>query len=84
MSGANLSLSLEVRRSHSLSAGRASPGDGTYLSIRHHIWRPSRGTTIAAFFDELKLFGFVEGKNLDVVPGGFNLREDQYAEYART
>jgi putative tryptophan/tyrosine transport system substrate-binding protein len=39
---------------------------------------------IAAFFDELKLFGFVEGKNLDVLPGGFNLREDQYAEYART
>ena len=39
---------------------------------------------IAAFFDELKLLGFAEGKNLNVAPGGFNLRNDQYAEYART
>ncbi len=39
---------------------------------------------VMALFDELKLFGFVEGKNLDVVPGGFSLRNDQYAEYART
>jgi len=38
---------------------------------------------IVAFFDELKLFGFVEGQNLDIVPGGFNLRNDQYADYAR-
>jgi hypothetical protein len=30
---------------------------------------------IAAFFDELKLFGFVEGKNLNIIPGGFNLRQ---------
>jgi hypothetical protein len=37
-----------------------------------------------ALFDELKLFGFVEGQNLSVAPGGFNLRRDQYAEYART
>ena len=39
---------------------------------------------IAAFFDELKLLGFVEGQNLSLVPGGFNLRDDQNAEYART
>ena len=37
---------------------------------------------IIGFFDELRLFGFVEGQNLTVVPGGFNLRSDQYAEYA--
>jgi putative tryptophan/tyrosine transport system substrate-binding protein len=37
-----------------------------------------------AFFDELKLLGFVENKNLEVVPNGFNLREDQYGGYART
>jgi ABC-type uncharacterized transport system substrate-binding protein len=37
-----------------------------------------------AFFDELKLFGFVEGQNLSLAPGGFNLRSDQYAEYATT
>src|SRR5215475_1288972 len=45
----------------------------------------SRETSrIMAFFAELKLLGFVENKNLDVIPNGFNLREDQYAEYART
>jgi putative ABC transport system substrate-binding protein len=37
-----------------------------------------------AFFDELKLFGFVEGQNLSLLPGGFNLRSDQYVEYVRT
>jgi putative ABC transport system substrate-binding protein len=49
------------------------------------IYGGSRETPrIAAFFDELKLLGFAEGKNLNVAPGGFNLRNDQYAEYART
>jgi putative ABC transport system substrate-binding protein len=37
-----------------------------------------------AFFDELKLLGFVEGKNLGVVPGGFDLGIDHFAEYAKT
>jgi putative ABC transport system substrate-binding protein len=49
------------------------------------IFGGSRQTPrIVAFFDELKLLGFVEGKNLSVAPGGFDLRKDQYAEYART
>ena len=49
------------------------------------IYGGSRETPrIAAFFDELKLLGFAEGKNLNVARGGFNLRNDQYAEYART
>jgi putative tryptophan/tyrosine transport system substrate-binding protein len=39
---------------------------------------------IVTFFDELKLLGFVEGKNLNIVSGGFDLRSDQYTEYART
>ena len=39
---------------------------------------------IVAFFDELKGLGFVEGQNLNIVPGGFDLRNDQYAEYAMT
>jgi putative ABC transport system substrate-binding protein len=37
-----------------------------------------------AFFDELKLLGFVEGKNLNVVPGGFELGPDHLADYAKT
>jgi putative ABC transport system substrate-binding protein len=39
---------------------------------------------IVAFFDELKWLGFVEGHNLQIVAGGFGLREDQFAETAAT
>ena len=39
---------------------------------------------MVAFFDELKLFGFVEGQNLKIVAGGFELRDDQFAEVAAT
>jgi putative ABC transport system substrate-binding protein len=39
---------------------------------------------MVAFFDELKVLGFIEGQNLKIVVGGFNLRDDQYAEVAAT
>jgi putative ABC transport system substrate-binding protein len=39
---------------------------------------------IVAFFDELKGLGFVEGHNLQIVAGGFGLREDQITEAAAT
>ena len=39
---------------------------------------------IVAFFDELKGLGFVEGHNLQIVAGGFGLREDQSTEVAAT
>jgi putative tryptophan/tyrosine transport system substrate-binding protein len=39
---------------------------------------------IAAFFDELKGFGFVEGQNVKIVAGGFDVRDDQSAEVAAT
>jgi hypothetical protein len=45
---------------------------------------PREAVRVVTFFDELKLLGFVEGKNLSIVPGGFDLRSDHYAEYART
>ena len=45
---------------------------------------PREAPRVVTFFDELKLLGFVEGKNLNIVPGGFDLRNDHYAEYART
>ncbi len=32
---------------------------------------------IVAFFDELRLNGFVEGRNLDVIPDGFDVGRDQ-------
>jgi putative tryptophan/tyrosine transport system substrate-binding protein len=45
---------------------------------------PREAPRIAAFFDEFKVFGFTESQNLTVVAGGFGLRRDQFAEYART
>ena len=39
---------------------------------------------MVAFFDELKLSGFVEGQNLKIVAGGFELRDDQFSEVAAT
>jgi putative ABC transport system substrate-binding protein len=39
---------------------------------------------MVAFFDELKVLGFVEGQNLKIVVGGFGLREDQFADVAAT
>jgi putative ABC transport system substrate-binding protein len=32
---------------------------------------------IVAFFDELRLSGFVEGQNLEIIPGGLDVRRDQ-------
>src|SRR5262249_39356969 len=45
---------------------------------------PSAGQTrpVEAFFDELRLNGFVEGKNLSVVPGGFESTDENLAERA--
>jgi putative ABC transport system substrate-binding protein len=39
---------------------------------------------MAAFFDELKVFGFVEEQNLNVVAGGFDLHDDQFPGVAAT
>src|SRR5580700_7636953 len=39
---------------------------------------------MVAFFDELKALDFVEGPNLKIVAGAFDLREDQYADVAAT
>ena len=39
---------------------------------------------MVAFFDELKVLSFVEGQNLKIVAGGFDLREDQFADVAAT
>jgi putative ABC transport system substrate-binding protein len=36
---------------------------------------------LVAFFDELRLNGFSEGQNLEVIPGGLNIRNEQVAEH---
>ena len=45
---------------------------------------PREAPRVVAFFDELKLFGFVDCKNLNVVPGGFDLGTNHFAECAKT
>src|SRR5438876_7133355 len=37
---------------------------------------------IVAFFDELRVNGFVEGQNVSVVPGGFDVPIARFAEVA--
>jgi putative tryptophan/tyrosine transport system substrate-binding protein len=39
---------------------------------------------VVAFFDELRLNGFIEGQNLEVIPGGFDIRNEQVAEQVAT
>jgi putative ABC transport system substrate-binding protein len=41
--------------------------------LRSHRQLPA----YVAFFDELRLHGFVEGNNLDVLPGGFDVEREQ-------
>jgi len=36
---------------------------------------------LVAFFDELRLHGFIEGQNLEIIPGGLDLRNEQVAEH---
>ena len=43
---------------------------------------PRETPAIAVFFDELRVNGFIEGQNLTVVPGGFDVRNEQLAEQA--
>jgi putative ABC transport system substrate-binding protein len=45
---------------------------------------PRDAPEVAAFFDELKANGFVEGQNLSVLPGGFEVPIDQLDEVADT
>jgi len=39
---------------------------------------------MVAFFDELKVLGFVDGQNLKLVVDGFDLRDDQFGDVAAT
>jgi putative tryptophan/tyrosine transport system substrate-binding protein len=43
---------------------------------------PRTAPAITAFFDELRQNGFAEGDNLTIIPGGFEVTDDQLAEQA--
>jgi putative tryptophan/tyrosine transport system substrate-binding protein len=45
---------------------------------------PRASPRMVAFFDELKVLGFVDGQNLKIEAGGFDLSESQFADVAAT
>jgi ABC-type uncharacterized transport system substrate-binding protein len=45
---------------------------------------PKDRPPVAAFFDELRLNGFLEDQNLEILAGGFDVRDEQVAELAAT
>jgi putative ABC transport system substrate-binding protein len=59
-------------------AARAQQSDHTYR-LGFLIPTSRQTPAVAAFFDELRLNGFIEGQNLTVVPGGFDVRNEELA-----
>jgi len=43
---------------------------------------PKDGPPVAAFLDELHLNGFIENQNVEILPGGFGVRDEQLVELA--
>jgi putative ABC transport system substrate-binding protein len=60
-------------------AARAQEAGRTYR-IGFLVPHAREAPWVVAFFDELRLSGFIEGQNLIVVPGSFNVRDDRLAE----
>jgi putative ABC transport system substrate-binding protein len=55
---------------------------GRIYRIGFLIPTPRDRPPVVAFFDELRLNGFIENQNLKVVPGGFDARDEQFVELA--
>src|SRR3984957_14956231 len=60
---------------------RAQESGRTYR-LGFLIPTPRESAVVAAFFDELRRNGFVEGQNLIVIPGGFAIPNDQITSFA--
>jgi putative tryptophan/tyrosine transport system substrate-binding protein len=60
-------------------AGRAQ-APGRIYHIGFLIPSPRDRPPVAALFDELRLHGFIENQNLEVLPGGFGFRNEELAE----
>src|SRR5436190_22146196 len=63
-----------------LGAQAQEPGRIYRLGFLHAS--PRHAGPMLALFDELRLNGFVEGQNLEVLPGGFEVGNDHLAELA--
>jgi putative tryptophan/tyrosine transport system substrate-binding protein len=62
-------------------AARAQDNGRTYR-LGFLLPTTRQSSPVEALFDELRLNGFVEGKNLTVVPGGFEATDDNLAQRA--
>ena len=60
-------------------AARAQQPGRTYR-IGFLIPSPRNRPPVAALFDELRLNGFIENQNVEVLPGGFDVRNEQLTE----
>jgi hypothetical protein len=58
--------------------GRA-PEPGRTYRLGFLVPPPRKSPVVAAFLDELRLNGFVEGDNLIVIPGGFEVTDERLA-----
>jgi ABC-type uncharacterized transport system substrate-binding protein len=63
-----------------LAARAQEPGRSYRIGFL--IPSPKNRPPVAALFDELRLNGFIENQNLEVLPGGFDVRDEQLAELA--
>ena len=61
-----------------LAAGAQQPGRTYRLGFFLPVARDS--PAIIAFFDELRIHGFIEGQNLAIIPGGFQAGNEQVDE----
>jgi len=62
-------------------AARAQEPGRTY-HIGFLVPDPRQSPAVDAFFDELRLNGFIEGQNLLIIPGGFGVPNDQIVSVA--
>jgi hypothetical protein len=65
-----------------LGAGAQQPGRTYRLGFFLPVARDS--PAIIAFFDELRIHGFIEGQNLAIIPGGFQAGNEQVDELVPT
>jgi len=62
-------------------AARAQEAGRTYR-LGFLVPTPRQSPAVLALFDELRLNGFIEGQNLDVILGGFEAGNEHLAELA--
>src|ERR1700736_3269639 len=65
-----------------LAARAEDVGRNYRLGFLTQVGRNTPG--IVAFFDELRAHGFVEGRNLSMIPGGFGVAIERIGEVAET